>query len=88
MKCGQIKIRTKGLFCENFGQPRGQVFECRSVWCGSCYTILDGDRFHINKPVDESGFEQVEMKDTNRFLEARDGDHLVCSFQCDKCLFF
>ena len=49
---------------------------------------MDGDRFHINKPVDESGFEQVEVKDTNRFLEARDGDHLVCSFQCDKCLFF
>ena len=49
---------------------------------------MEGDRFHVNKPVDESGFEHVEAKDANRFLEARDGDHLVCSFQCDKCLFF
>ena len=82
-----MKRGTKGLFCANFGQSRGGVFTCKSAWCGPCYTAKDNDRFHINRPVDESGFEQLEAKDVNRFLEARNGDHLVCSFQCDSCLF-
>ena len=46
------------------------------------------DNFHINKPEDASGFIQVEKQDELRFQEARDGDHLMCSFQCDLCLFY
>ena len=82
-----MKRGTKDLFCANFGQYRGGIFRCKSAWCGTCYTAKENDRFHINRPVDESGFEQIENKDINRFLEARNGDHLVCSFRCDECLF-
>ena len=46
------------------------------------------DNFHINKPEDASGFIQVEKQDELRFQEARDGDHLMCTFQCDLCLFY
>lgn len=83
-----MELGTKELFCANFGHPRGDVFVGWSIWCEMCYPPLVGDRFHVNKPADEPGFEQLEAKDTNQLLEARDGDHLVCSFQCDTCLIF
>jgi hypothetical protein len=31
--------------------------------------------------------ELLEEDDPQRFREARDGDHLVCPFQCDLCHF-
>ena len=83
-----MKKGTKGIFCANFGQPRGKVFVCSSVWCGTCYVPYENEPFHINKPTDESGFEQVDTKDITRFIQGRDGDHLLCSFQCEFCLFF
>lgn len=46
------------------------------------------DNFHINKPVDSSGFEVVLPQDTQRFKYARDGDHIMTPFQCDTCLFY
>lgn len=46
------------------------------------------DNFHINKPTDESGFEWLKKeKDSLRFLQGRDGDHLMTPFQCDWCVF-
>ena len=61
---------------------------CHSAWCESCYIPMNNEPFHINKLVDESGFEQVDAKDANRFIVGRDGDHLSCSLECDNCLFF
>jgi hypothetical protein len=29
----------------------------------------------------------MEDEDPMRFREARDGDHLMCPFQCDECVF-
>ncbi len=44
--------------------------------------------FPIAKPQHEDGFEvAVDPVDENRFLYARDGDHLVTPFQCDQCHF-
>ena len=81
-------IGTKGLFCANFGHERGTRGPCTSAWHGKCYESHQYDRFHINKPEDESGFLQVDKQDELRFKQARDGDHLMCSFQCDTCIFY
>ena len=61
---------------------------CSSVWCGQCYAPGDDEPFHINRPTDDSGFEQTDPKDSSRFIVARDGDHLLCTFQCEYCLFY
>lgn len=79
---------TKGIFCDNFGFERGPNKICKSVWHRKCYASHDLDGFHINLPEDGSGFTQVDKRDEMRFKESRDGDHLMCSFQCDLCLFY
>jgi hypothetical protein len=40
--------------------------------------------------LDESilGVEMLEEDDPDRFKCGRDGDHLMCPFQCDTCHFF
>ena len=58
------------------------------MWHGKCYVSHRRDSFHINKPEDASGFIQIEKQDEGRFQEGRDGVHLMCSFQCDYCLFY
>ena len=60
---------------------------CKSAWCGKCYRIHHEDRFHIAYPQDTSGFTQVDNIDEHRFKEARNGDHIMCNFQCDYCIF-
>jgi hypothetical protein len=89
VKCGKLRKGTNGLFCGNFGYKRGGCFEiCRCVWCGACYTPHHLDNFHVNVPADESGFEWLSKeKDALRFLQGRDGDHLMTPFQCDWCIF-
>jgi hypothetical protein len=37
--------------------------------------------------VDEEGFSRVVGRDQDRFLTGRNGDHLMCTFQCDLCHF-
>lgn len=77
-----------GRFCANFGAQVGRNPPCNSVWCGDCYTPLADDKFHINVPIDSSGFEWIKQSDVNRFKVGRNDDHLVCSFQCDECVFY
>ena len=46
------------------------------------------DRFHINKHLDEDGNEIYDCEsDKGRYLEGIDGAHLMCTFQCDVCVF-
>lgn len=33
--------------------------------------------------VDEDGLSMVKLSDKNRFVEGRNGDHLMCPYQCD-----
>jgi hypothetical protein len=66
----------------------GCVEICQCIWFGSCYSKHPLDNFHINMPVDESGFEWVKKeKDALRFLQGRDGEHLIIPFPCNWCLF-
>jgi len=58
------------------------------VWCGDCYVPHPLDRFHVNTPSDEAGYEWlIKDSDASRFKVARNGDHLITPFQCDWCLF-
>jgi hypothetical protein len=50
------------------------------------------DPFPVLKPTDleDSLVDPEELgmvEDENRFKEARNGDHLMCPFQCDECVF-
>jgi len=76
-----------GLFCANFSSSRECWNACRSVWCGRCYTPAPEDRFHVHKPANRSGFQWGPKVNENRLLNARNGDHLMTSFQCDLCVF-
>ena len=78
----------KGLFCANFGSKKLGYGTCSSVWCGSCYVPHKKDRFFINKPQDSSGFELIKTVFKSLFLVARDGNHFICPFQCDECIFY
>ena len=43
--------------------------------------------FYIKRAEDDEGVVWKRKKDTQRFLAARNGDHLSCPFQCDLCIF-
>ena len=60
---------------------------CNSFWCNGCYRIEDDGIFPIRRPSDEEGFAVVVEKDKHRFLQGREGDHLLTTFQCDLCHF-
>jgi hypothetical protein len=65
---------------------------CEGAWHGSCYQQLASDPFPVLQAsdLDESflGAEVLEDDDPNRFKWAREGDHLMCPFQCDTCHFY
>jgi hypothetical protein len=64
---------------------------CRGAWHGLCYKQDPRDRFPVLQACDleESllGPDELEEDDPNRFKAARDGDHLMCPFQCNDCHF-
>jgi hypothetical protein len=43
--------------------------------------------FPIRTPEDDEGFDQTLGGDEKRFKVGRNGDHLMCPFQCDLCHF-
>jgi hypothetical protein len=65
---------------------------CVGAWCGKCYAQSATDRFPVLSPrdLDEALIDDDQMleeDDQMRFREAREGDHLMCIFQCDGCHF-
>ena len=64
------------------------------AWHGKCYTRDELDKFPVLTPsdledglVDPSELEGEMVLNPARFQEGRDGDHLMCPFQCDECVF-
>jgi hypothetical protein len=81
-----------GIICANFGWARRiSVGACTSAWHGACYQQHVKDAFPVlaAADLDEALLDEklLEDDDPMRFKEARDGDHLVCLFQCDECHF-
>jgi hypothetical protein len=68
------------------------VGACKGAWHAHCYQQLALDNFPVLATVDlEQSIvndEAMEEEDPMRFREARDGDHLMCPFQCDDCQFW
>ena len=55
--------------------------------CGSFYCAAEGKRFSLTKPQEEEGFDLTQSDSNQRYLKARDSDHLIVPFQCDLCHF-
>lgn len=85
--CGTERQGPNSIFCANYGTYRTGFYICKSVWCPECYVSHPNDEFHVNVRRGESGLEWLHPKDEKRFQCGRSGDHLMCPFQCDICVF-
>jgi hypothetical protein len=78
---------SEGVFCANFWSQQGRFFPCRGVWCPPCLKPVGRTEFPIALQYDDEG-ELITSEDEEKcFLEARVGDHLLTTFQCDQCHF-
>ena len=63
------------------------------MWCGCCYTSRNEPTFHIrSKPLDKDKDVRFECTwnetwDETEYKTARDGDHLLTPFECERCIF-
>jgi hypothetical protein len=67
------------------------------MWCGSCYTSENGPEFPVsdeeNLYVADGDEDRLlagwkpKPSDQRKYSEARDGDDLMVSFECDFCVF-
>ena len=92
----------EGIFCANFYWTLGGYQPCRGAWCGSCYTSEKNHLFHVSSQQTQT-FREPQTTEEGRFTvsskwkqkesnpldfhEARDGDHALCPFECDTCIF-
>lgn len=67
---------------------------CNGAWHGKCYARNEFDKFPVLSPldleeglVDPTEFDSELKSDPDRFQVGRDGDHAMCPFQCDECVF-
>ena len=94
LKCGREVSFLSGIVCANFGHSRGSGRACKGAWHGNCYQQHPDDKFPVLSPTDlEDAILDPEdwgdkEEDPDRFRRARDGDYLLCPFQCDGCVFF
>lgn len=81
-----------GVVCANFGTKRTPGPACKRAWHGKCYWQHLKDPFPVMWTWDLDdcllGLEALEEDDPSHFKWARDGDHLMCPFQCDECHFY
>jgi hypothetical protein len=80
------------MVCENYGFMQRNERVCEGTWHATCYRQHSKDNFPVLKPSDlDDALLDLEdfgdKIDTMRFREAWDGDHLMCPFQCDDCIF-
>jgi hypothetical protein len=87
VKCGHRCLALCGLFWANFAHSRLHWKPCRSAWHGACYQPHPLDHFYYHVATDDDGFDWRPPEALQRFRVARDGDHLLTSFQCDLCCF-
>jgi hypothetical protein len=88
--CARCQAPVKGgsgVCCANYSSRRGGWMPCQKAWCGECYSVPVSSPFPIRAPVDDEGHDQTVEGDESRFRCARNGDHLMCPFQCDLCHF-
>jgi hypothetical protein len=81
----------QGARLRKFGSKRLHWAPRQGAWHGDCYRQKETDRFPIQstKEQEEVDFEEEEgtAEEEDLFRVGRDGDHLLCSFQCNLCHF-
>jgi hypothetical protein len=85
--CTKKIAKGEGVFCANFYARRAGWSACHKAWCGECYSVQSTSPFPIRQAEDDEGFDQTLSGDEKRFRVARNGDNLMCPFQCDMCHF-
>jgi hypothetical protein len=85
--CTKPIAGSEGVFCANFSSRRGNWKACQMGWCGECYSMPQSSPFPIRTPEDDEGFDQTLGGEEKRFIVGRNGDHLMCPYQCDLCHF-
>jgi hypothetical protein len=88
----QIKLDDfSGVKCGNFGLRKHGRNWCNNAWHGKCYVKHSADDFPVlgQRDLDASLIDEafLEEDDPMRFQEGREGDHLMCPFQCEECHF-
>jgi hypothetical protein len=77
-----------GIFCANVASTQGSWKPCRLAWCGKCYVPTRWEKFPVKVLKTEDGLPMVvRLQDKHKFHKARNGDFLMCTFQCDLCHF-
>jgi hypothetical protein len=89
--CNLTLDELSGIRCGNFGlRQHGRVW-CTNAWHGRCYVKDSTDDFLVlgQQDLDASLVDEafLEDDDPKQFQEGRDGDHLMCPFQCEDCHF-
>jgi len=91
LECGILICEGSGVVCANFGHRRPRSGSCRGAWHARCYTQTARDAFPVLRASDLDDAmltaEDLKEDDPNRFKLARESDHLMCPFQCDRCHF-
>jgi hypothetical protein len=92
LECGGKVELLGGVICANIGLQRGQGLAiCDGAWHGACFKQHEMDKFPVLgvRDLDDALVNEdlLEDEDLLRFKEAREGDHLICLFQCDYCHF-
>ena len=96
--CGKRIKWTEGIFCANFCWSVGRYNQCQAAWCGKCYTSDRTITYHKERDpritqenLEDEGdvFALWKSKGPSPqdFDIARPGDHLICPFLCDLCIF-
>ena len=78
-----------GVVCANLSLPRGYFAPCKGAWCGPCYKLEDG-LFRVKGFTDDDGYPLCigpDIEKQSNHKTARDGDHLMTTFQCELCHF-
>ena len=63
------------------------------MWCAPCYSSSPEIDFYVReKPIEDEEEERFEATwrkqwDESKYLVARNGDHLMTPFECDRCVF-
>jgi hypothetical protein len=88
-RCGRLVTTLQGVLCANVWSKRGHWEKCEGVWCGPCFQLDEEDGFPIGVPINDGGEAVLaNALDEGRFTCARNGDHLMTCFQCEKCHFW
>lgn len=89
--CGILIYDGKGVVCANYGHKRPLSGLCKGAWHARCYRQTERDRFPVLRASDLDDAmltaEDLKEDDPDRFKLARESDHLMCPFQCDRCHF-